>query len=156
MDYIDVLEKKPLALKIGGKQYKFHCLTVKQMMRFNREYKTVFAMIKQLDGKSGIAADFLNIELHRRLASLIFKHTKKIFGKRKFIKYMIDHVDVLIDVYQKVLAYNSEVKKKAQIVEEYNIWAAQPMPIIGGTPLSDYIQTDESGKKFMKPRYSLS
>jgi len=156
MDYIDVLEKKPLSLKIDGKLYQFHGLTVKEMVSFTRQYKYLFAMLKQLEGKQGLSADILNVQIHKRLALLVWKHTKKRIGKRKFINYLMDHIDVLIEVYDKILSYNAEVKKKAQRVAEYDIWAAQAMPTIGGRFLSDYIQTDETGKKCFKPRYSLS
>jgi hypothetical protein len=84
MDYIDVLEKNPLSLKIDGKLYQFHGLTVKEMVGFTRQYKYLFAMLKQLEGKQGLSSDIVNVTIHKRLASLVWKHTRKRFGKKCF------------------------------------------------------------------------
>ena len=68
----------------------------------------------------------------------------------------MSNISVLIKTVESVLRYNADVKKKAQKVQNLDIWAQEYTPIIGGKPLSELIRTNKKGEKYLIPRHSLN
>lgn len=160
IEYIQILNREPLIIDVCGDKYTFPIFSVSSFIRFNSRKNYIFDCIEKLNELRTMGADMLKLKYFEALCELLWSHCernfiKRLFGRGRFKKRLMQNIDYLIQVYEKILRYNAEVKKKAQAMHKYQIWAFNP-PTIGGKPFSAYIKTDESGKKYLTPRHLLN
>ena len=163
LEFVEVLEGKPLTLDIKGIKVQFNLWSVKDFLKFNKEYKTIFHYIDVANTLQGDIVDKLKVKYFISLIDLIYKHTKnqfKYFDRKKYKKNLkfifMNDIALLINTYDSILKYNSDIKKKLQALANFDIFQSSASLTIGGECLSNYIQTDTTGKKFILPRYLLN
>lgn len=160
LEYIDVLDKKPLCISLPRYVYQTNLMTISRFVRFNREYKTILMYIDKLNDMQGVGRDIVLIANWKKLINIIVKQSggnynplRRFFYYRYAKKYFYKNLDKFLDVTKLVLRYNTEVKKKAQELQNFDIWQGGTSATIGGTPLTDYVTRGENGKIIMRPRH---
>lgn len=162
MEYIEVLGGKPICVDIGnGWFFTARLMSAFVLIAFEREFKRYLAEIKKLtEAQSTLKNDLLKVHYFKQLALLLYAMSCKNVSwikRRSYKKYlitkMLDDVEMMFNIFDACLRYNAEVKKKAQNLLAWDPWAFPDTPIIGGRPLSDFIQTDTNGEKCFIPRH---
>lgn len=162
MEYIEVLSGKPICIDIGGGWlFTSRLMSAFVLIAFEREFKRYLSEIKKLsDAPITLTNDLLKVHYFKQLAMLLYNMSAKNVAwvkrrayKKYVMKKMIDDVPMMYEIFDAILRYNAEVKKKAQNLLEWDPWGFQDMQTIGGRPLSDFIQTAQNGEKCFMPRH---
>lgn len=164
LEYYEVMTGKPLVIKLDDYVMEFNFWTIKDFLYFNEVYKSILTAFNNMNEmKADKNLNILKIAYYRKLIQLIYEVSKKnikFLERKKYKKYLkkifYNDINKLIEIFRMILDYNSSIKKKLLEIQNFNIWDSNTIPIIGGLHLSEYIQTNEKGEKFILPRYSLN
>ena len=165
LEYIEVLEKKPLNIKIGRYIIKFDLETIKNFLYFNTNTKQILKNIDDLNklNVNTLKTNTLKIINFRALIHIIYNLTKQQFNflsriKYKFyiFRYLMGDTTILLEVVTKIFEYNTSLKKKLENLRNFNIWQTNAFQINGEDSYLNYIRMTESGQKYLIPRYSLN
>lgn len=164
LEYIEVQQGKPLNVLIEpGLVLTFHLQTIKDFIYFNENYKILFNLIERVNDMAIPNKDQVKIAYFIKLIELLFDMVKSQYGffaRRRLLKRMklilLNDITRLIDIYDNILRYNSEVKKKLSRLQSFDIWGGNASWTIGGRPLSAFTRTNEKGEKYLIPRFLLN
>ena len=121
LEYIEVLQGKPINIEIEkGLILCFNLSVVKDFIYFNENYKLLFKQIEYLNNNPALPnVGKIKIAYFIKLIELLFNLIKKDYGyfkgrnilkRLKFV--LLNDIEKLINVYDTLLKYNSELKKK--------------------------------------------
>jgi len=167
LEYIEIKQKKKLIIKLND-DWAFSCNldNFYDFIKFNAVKTQAIGSIEKLNDLDDSAnVTGLKIANYRLLITMLYeisknhfihkypKTTNKVREKyRAFLEeYLIDQNN-MVQVFTKVLRYNTELKKKLQVLMNFQIFNSDASMTIGGRQLSDYIKIDpQTGEKSFDP-----
>ena len=161
LEYIEVMRSKPLIIKLSEK-YMFKCelQSINDFLLFNESKTIIFKNLETLNDKGEhLVISQSKIVLFKMLIKVLFEISKReyngVIAKYRYFKflnkYLFDNIEVLYDITDKVLRYNSRLKKKALNLLNFQIFQSESLMTAGGQQLSDLLKTDPvTGEKSLK------
>lgn len=161
LTYIEVEQNKPLNIKLDDKHiFKCNLQIAKNFVLFNSNKNVILNRLEKLNelDSTEYAVNFAKVECFKVLISMLYDISKPkgYYAKRKWYKYLsklfLDDIELMMSVFEKVLSYNSTLKKKALSLQSFEIFQNNASDMtVGGVPLKDLIIVDHiTGEKSFK------
>ena len=163
LTYIEVEQDKLLIIKLNDKYiFKTKLQIADNFIKFNTSKNLILENLNRLNelNDNNTSIDIAKIVCFKTLIRLLYEISKQeykgFFKKRKYHKflnkYLFENTEILIDIFSKVLAYNSELKKKLENLLNFDIFKNNASEMTaGGIPLRDLIEINpETGEKSFK------
>lgn len=163
LEYIEVKHGKPLIIKLNDKwMMRTELQIADNFLKFNTSKNIILDNLDRLnniknDSKTMSLAKILCYKQLIRLLYEISKNNYKGFFKRRkyykfLMKFFMADVEMLINAFQKILDYNTELKKKLQNLRSTELFRKGVLDTtVGGQSLQDLIIVDPvTGEKRFK------
>lgn len=161
LEYIEVIRKKPLIKKLSDKYYfKCELKSINDFLLFNSSKTMIFKNINLFNEAVQDNEVYRSkITLFKMLIKLLYEISKKEYNgfiaKYKYYKflnkYLFNNIEILYEIVDNVLCYNTRLKKKALEIQNFDIFQNVSLTTVGGQLLSDLVKIDqETGKKYLK------
>jgi len=160
LEYIEVETGKPLLIKLNDKYiFKTNLQKAMNLIKFNTSKNIILSTITLLNDSDDFKAEMGQLQMnnYQLLIRLLFEISKEnhkgYFAKKKYYKFLnkflLDDIELLLNIFKKVLIYNSDLKKKALKVQNMDIFKGTVLDTTtGGQSLSALIKTDQkTGEK---------
>ncbi len=158
LEYIEVKQDKPLIIKLNDK-YSFECKlsSVNHMVLFDANMKTItnnIDMLNKMD--NSIEVNVSKINCFKLIIDILYEISKNkyegYFAKRKYLKflytYLMDNVNILLDIIQKLYDYNTMLKKKLEKIQNIDILQNASLETGFDAYLKTLIRVDAQGNKY--------
>ncbi len=163
LQYIEVEQGKPLIIKLNEKFiFRTELQIAKNFIKFNTSKNILIDQLDKLNkiDDSSFIVSSAKVICFKTLIRLLFEISKQqypgFFKRRKYFKFLnklfLTDIEFMINVLQKVLDYNSDLKKKLENLQNTEIFKnASSDMTAGGVPLQDLIEIDpDTGEKHFK------
>lgn len=163
LEYIEVEEDKPLIVDLkNGFIFKTRLQIADNFIKFNTSKNLILQNLERLNElkDDSLMIDVSKIECFKTLIRLLYEISKQeykgFFKKWKYYKYLnkylLENIDILLDIFDKVLTYNSELKKKLENLLNFDIFKNNTSDLTAsGASLQDLIRTDPiTGERYFE------
>ncbi|KKK95415.1 hypothetical protein LCGC14_2673030 [marine sediment metagenome] len=163
LEYIEVEQGKPLIIKLNDKFiFKAELQIAENFIKFNTSKNIMFDNLDKLNkiNDDSLEVNIAKVSCYNVLIKLLYEISKNnydgFFKRRKYYKFLsklfLKDIVLMINVFTKVLAYNSDLKKKLEDLRNIKIFSSDASELTaGGQPLQDLIEVDPStGEKRFK------
>jgi hypothetical protein len=163
LTYIEVEQGKELIVRLDDKYaFKTKLQIADNFIKFNTSKDII---LKQLDRLNELKSDDrkvyeAKIQCYKVLIRLLYEISKDnykgFFAKRKYYKYLnklfLNDIKLMTNVFQSVLDYNTDLKKKLKKLQNTKIFKSSVSDMTtGGQSLQDLIEIDpNTGEKRFK------
>ncbi len=134
--------------------------SIDDFLLFNESKTIIFKNLETLNdkGEHKIISES-KITLFKMLIKVLYEISKREYrgfiAKYKYFKFLnkflFDNIEILYEITDKVLRYNSRLKKKALNLLNFQIFQTESLMTAGGQQLSDLLRTDpKTGEKYLE------
>ena len=161
MTYLEIEQDKPLLIKLDDSNvFETRLMIAGDFIKFNTSKNIILDRLEKLnESKSdSFVISASKVECFRLIVDLLYEISKPkgYFKKRRYYRYLhkklMNDISFLMDIFDKVLRYNTELKKKAENLLSFDIFSENGSEeTAGGQLLADLIKTDpKTGEKYFE------